>query len=74
MEELFELRDRTEDIDLGAVCRELFDLEVGVDNVASGPEMLCVVIGVGIGGNESVAWRSGLAYWFGTRKGGAFTH
>ena len=60
--ELFELKDGTEDIEPEAVCRELFDPEAGAGDVASGPDMLCVVIGVGIGGSESVAWRSGLAY------------
>ena len=59
--ELFELRDGTEDIDPEAVCSELFDPEVWVEGVASGPEMLWVVIGVGIGGKEMEAWRSGLA-------------
>jgi len=62
VEELFELKDGTDDIDPEAVCSELFDPEVGVDDVASGPEMLWVVIGVGIGGSESVGWRSGLPY------------
>ena len=62
VEELFELKEGTEDIDPEAVCSELFDPEVGVDDVASGPEMLWVVIGVGIGGRECVVWRSGLAY------------
>jgi hypothetical protein len=52
--ELFELKDGTEDIDPEAVWSELFDADVGVDEVASGPEMLWVVIGVGIGGNEMV--------------------
>ena len=59
--ELLEPKEGTEDIDPEAVCSELFDPEFGVDDVASGPEMLWVVIGVGIGGNESVGWRSGLA-------------
>ena len=41
VEELFELKDGTEDIDPEAVCSELFDPEVaGVDDVASGPEIL----------------------------------
>lgn len=52
--ELFELRDGMEDIDPEAVCSELFDPDVGVDDVASGPDILWVVIGVGIGGSESV--------------------
>lgn len=68
--ELFELKDGTEDMDPEAVCNELFDPEVGVDDVASGPEMLWVVIGVGIGGSEIVACRSGLAYWLGTGNAG----
>jgi hypothetical protein len=59
--ELFELKDGTEEIDPEAVCSELFEPDVGVDDVASGPEILWVVIGVGIGGSESVLWRSGLA-------------
>ena len=37
VEELFELKDGTEDIDPEAVCSELFDPETGVDDVASGP-------------------------------------
>lgn len=52
--ELFELRDGTDDMDPEAVCSELFDPDVGVDDVASGPDILWVVIGVGIGGSESV--------------------
>jgi hypothetical protein len=52
--ELFELKEGTEDIDPEAVCNELFDADVEADDVARGPEMLWVVIGVGIGGNESV--------------------
>jgi len=70
VDELFELRDGTEEMDPEAVCSELFDPEVGVDDVASGPEMLWVVIGGGIGGSESVVWRSGLAYWLGTGYAG----
>lgn len=54
VEELFELKDGTEDMDPEAVCSELFDPEVGVVDVASGPEMLWVVIGEGIGGSDSV--------------------
>ena len=38
--ELFELKDGTEDIDPEAVCSELFDADVWVDGVASGPDML----------------------------------
>lgn len=60
--ELFELKDGTEDIEPEAVWRELFDPEGGAGDVASGPDMLWVVIGVGIGGSERVACRSGLAY------------
>ena len=62
VEELFELKDGTEDIDPEAVCNELLDPEAGVDDVASGPEMLWVVIGGGNGGSEIVVCRSGLAY------------
>lgn len=68
--ELFELKEGTEDIDPEAVCSELWDPEIGVDDVASGPEILWVVIGVGIGGSDIVLWRSGLANWLGTGNGG----
>lgn len=38
--ELFELNDGTDDIDPEAVCSELFDPDIGVDDVASGPDIL----------------------------------
>ena len=58
----FELKDGTEDMDLEAVCSELLDPEVGVNDVASEPEMLWVTIGGGNRGSEIVVWRSRLTY------------
>jgi len=47
VEELFEFKGGTEEIDPEVVFGELLDPEVGVNGVASGLEMLWVIIGVG---------------------------